>query len=182
VAAWLVSHRFEELRVDRYERERQTQAYGMASFRLAWRTPEAYAAARAAVPPERRRAAIAAFLRDPRDTATPRDMLTFLTRLNAIELLSPMSTRLLLEILFDAPRGADRLKAGLPKDVKFAHKTGTSATYDGVTLAYNDVGIAILPDGRAYGLAVFLSGSTAPPDARAELMADLGRIMMRSVG
>src|SRR5690606_1784110 len=132
VTAWLVSRKFEELRVDRYERERQTQAYGMASFRPAWRTPEAYAAARAAVPPETRRAAIAAFLRDPRDTATPRDMLTFLTRLNAMELLSPASTRLLLQILFDAPRGADRLKAGLPEGVRFAHKTGTSATFDGV--------------------------------------------------
>jgi len=182
VTAWLASRRFEELRVDRYERELQTQAYGMASFRPAWRTPEAFAAARAAVPPEVRRAAMAAYLRDPRDTATPRDMLTFLSRLNAVELLSARSTRLLLEIMFEAPPRAERLTAaGMPKGAKFAHKTGTSATDQGLTLAYNDVGIVILPDGRAYGLAAFLSGSTASEAERADLMADLGRTLIQSV-
>jgi beta-lactamase class A len=181
VTAWLVSRKFEELRVDRYERELHPQIFGMPSFRPAWRTPEAFAAARAAVPPERRRAAMAAYLRDPRDTATPRDMLTFLTRLNAAELLSAASTRLLLQIMFDTPRGGERLKAGLPEGSRFAHKTGTSSTDQGLNLAYNDVGVAVLPDGRAYGIAAFLSASTASEADRAKLMADLGRALTGSM-
>lgn len=182
VTAWLVQHRFEELRVDRYERELQPQVYGMPSFRPAWRTPAAFDAARAAVPAAERRTAMAAYLRDARDTATPRDMLTFLTRLNANELLSAASTRLLLQILFDTPRGAERIKAGLPEGSRFAHKIGTSGTDQGLTPAYNDVGVAVLPDGRAYGIAAFLSGSTAPEADRAKLMADLGRALARSMG
>ena len=181
VTAWLVSRRFEELRVDRYAREVQTQAWGMPSFRPAWRTPEAFAAAREAVPADERRAALAGFLRDPRDTATPRDMLNFLIRLNAAELLTPASTRLLLQMLFDAPAGAGRLAARLPRGAKFAHKTGTAPAEQGMAAAYNDVGIVILPDGRAYGLAAFLSGSPAARDDRAGLMAELGRTLIQGV-
>jgi beta-lactamase class A len=182
VTAWLTGKRLSELHVDRYERELQPAVYGMPSFRPAWRTNEAFAAARAAVPPQRRLQAMRAYMVDPRDTATPRGMLEFLQMLDNNELLSPASTRILLEILNHSPRGGERLKAGLPTGTAFAHKIGTSGTDQGLSTAYNDVGVFTLPDKRSYAAVAFLSGSTLETDARARLLADLGRAMALSVG
>jgi beta-lactamase class A len=181
VTAWLQSKKVDELRVDRYERELQPEALGMGSFRLAWKGA-GFATALASVPPERRSAAMQAYLRDPRDTATPRGMLVFLSRLDAGELLSAGSTRRLIAIMAASPRGPERLKAGLPSNAVFAHKIGTGATDRGVSSAYNDVGILTLADRRSYALAAFLTGSTAPSEARAALLADLGRAVTRAVG
>jgi beta-lactamase class A len=160
----------------------QPDTLGMASFRAAWKGEAAFDAARDTVAPAQRRAAALAYLRDPRDTATPRGMLTFFAKLDAGELLSQVSTRRLLAIMARSPRGAERLKAGLPKDAAFAHKVGTSATDQGLSLAYNDVGIFTLKNRRSYAAVVFLSGSTGSADARAALFANLGRAMAASLG
>ena len=181
VTAWLHSKKVEEVRVDRYERELQPDALGMASFRPAWRGA-AFDAALAFVPPESRRRATLAYLRDVRDTATPRGMLVFLSSLDASELLSAASTRRLVTIMAQSPRGPERLKAGFPQGSSFAHKIGTGGTNEGLTTAYNDVGILTLADRRSYAVAAFLSGSTADEAARARLLADLGRATARSLG
>jgi len=81
-----------------------------------------------------------------------------------------------------SPRGADRLKAGLPKDAAFAHKTGASWTDQGLSAAYNDVGIFTLRDRRRYAIAAFLTGSTAAETDRAALFAELGRVAVASIG
>ena len=60
-----------------------------------------------------------------------------------------------------SPRGPERLKAGFPKDAIFAHKIGTGGIDQGLTTAYNDVGIFTLADKRSYAVAAFLTGSTA---------------------
>jgi beta-lactamase class A len=183
VTAWLEGKRLLELRVDRYERELQPAVSGMPSFRPAWRAQAAFAAAKAAVPPERRMQAMRAYMADPRDTATPGGMLEFLQLLDNNELLSAASTRLLLQLMSASTRGVDRLRAGLPKDAAFAHKPGTSGTDQGLSTAYNDVGIFTLHDKRSYAAVAFLSGaSVGDPDARPALMADLGRLMARCVG
>ena len=171
----------EEVRVDRYERELQPNALGMASFRPAWKGA-AFEAALATVPLAQRQAAAEAYLRDPRDTATPRGMIVFLSRLDAGELLSPASTRRLVTIMASSPRGPERLKAGLPQGVFFTHKIGTGRSFGGRTSAYNDVGIFTLADKRSYAIAAFLTASTADEGARAALLADLGRAAMRAVG
>jgi beta-lactamase class A len=182
VTAWLNAQRIMEIRVDRYEREFNMDRLGMASFRAAWKAPEALQAAIATVAPEKRRAATLAYLADPRDTATPRSMLNFLGKLDAGQLISAASTRRLLTLLFQTPRANDRLKAGLPKDARFAHKPGSSGADQGLTAAFNDVGILVLKDRRSYAAAAFLSGSTASDEAQAALFAELGRIMARHVG
>jgi beta-lactamase class A len=182
VGAWLESKKVDEVRVDRYEREVQPDVYGMASFRPAWKGEAAFSAAQATVAPERRRAAMLAYMADPRDSATPRGMLGFLRRFDTGELLSAASTARLLTIMRSTPRGADRLKAGFPKGASFAHKAGTSGTDQGLNAAYNDVGIFTLPDRRSYAIAAFLAGSTAQEKDRAALFADLGRLAARSVG
>jgi beta-lactamase class A len=182
VDSWLQSKKIDEVRVDRYERELQPTIYGMAPFRPSWKGEAAFAAARATVPPERRRAATLAYMADPRDSSTPRGMLGLLRRLNDGELLSVASTRQLLGLMARTPRGVDRIRAGLAKDVSFAHKPGTSGTDQGLTAAYNDVGVFTLPDRRSYAIAAFLTGSTASERDRAALFADLGRIAVHSVG
>jgi beta-lactamase class A len=182
VNSWLQARKIDEVRIDRYERELGPDALGMAPFRAAWRGEAAFSAAVASIAPERRHAAMVAYMVDPRDTASPRGMLGFLRRLAGGELISPASTRLLLTTLERTPRGIDRIRAGLPKGASFAHKPGTSSSDQGLSAAFNDVGIFTLPDRRSYAIAAFLSGSTAPEASRAALFADLGRISARSVG
>ena len=182
VTAWLQAKRLDEIRIDRYERELQPDVYGMASFRAAWKGAKAFDAARATVAPSARMKAMTAYMVDPRDTATPRGMATFLSRLDAGEMISQPSTRRLLTLMAGLPGAADRLKAGLPPDARFAHKPGTSGTDQGLTPAFNDVGIFTLADRRSYAVAAFLSGSTAGDAARAALLADLARALVGAVG
>jgi len=182
VTAWLQDQKILEVRVDRYEREIQPDTYAMASFRPEWKDPAAFGAALATVPPARRHAATLAYMADPRDSATPRGMLQLLAKLDGGALLSQASTRRLLTLMDQTTRGGDRIRAGLPKAAAFAHRPGTSGTDQGLTAAFNDVGIFTLPDRRSYAVAAFLAGSTAPEPARAALFADLGRVAVRSVG
>jgi beta-lactamase class A len=182
VSAWLQSKNLNDIRVDRYERELQPQVLGMASFRAAWKGQAAFAAARDTVAPATRHAATLAYLADPRDTATPEAMMAFMRKLDAGELMTLASTRRLLKIMASSPRGGEGLNAGLPKGSTFAHTTGTSATDQGLTSAYNDVGIFTLHDRRSYAAAVFLSASSASEADRAGLLADVGRAMAASVG
>lgn len=182
VTAWLDAKKVEEIRIDRYEREIQPAVSGMASFRSAWKGEAAFSAAKATVAPEKRRAAMAAYMADPQDTATPRGMLGFLRKLDSGELISAVSTKRLLTIMAGSPRANDRIKAGLPKGSIFAHKPGTSATEQGLSAAFNDVGVFTLPDRRSYAIAAFLSGSTAPETDRAALFAELGHLAGHSVG
>lgn len=182
VTAWLQAKRVPEVRVDRYERQLQTEVYGLPSFRPAWRSEAAFAARLAAWPEGARRRAMADYLADPRDTATPRGMLEFLNLLNNGSLLSPASTRLLLKTMADSPTGARRLKAGLPRGTVLAHKTGTARTDLGLNPAVNDVGVFVLSDQRAYALAVFLAGSTLDASGRDAIFAQVARMAIRSVG
>ncbi len=182
VTAWLQGHSVNEVRVDRYERELQPQVYGMASFRAAWKGEAAFAAARDTVPPATRHAAALAYMADPQDSATPRGMLGLLRRLDEGELISQDSTQRLLTLMLRGPRGADCLKAGLPKGASFAHKTGTSGTDQGLTPAFNDVGVFTLADRRSYAAVAFLAGSTATEKERAALFADLGRSAAAAAG
>lgn len=175
VTAWLVNQRVEEVRLDRYERELQPQSVGLLPFRTAWRGEANYLQALSAVPPEQSRAAVARYMADPRDTATPRGMLNFLLKLNSGQLVSPASARALLGMLQGASVGASRLRAGLPKEVALAHKTGTARTIQGLNPAVNDVGLFTLPGGRSFALAVFLSGCRLDEAARDKVFADVAR-------
>ncbi|MDB5456959.1 MAG: serine hydrolase, partial [Caulobacter sp.] len=159
LTAWLQGKHVAGLRVDRYERQLQPDSAGLGSFRAAWRGETTYMAAVNAVPEAQRRAAMAAYLKDPRDTATPVAAVRFLAALNGGELLSPASTRRLLDIMTRTPTGQDRLKAALPDGAALAHKTGGARTDLGRNPASNDIGIYTLKDGRKFAVAVFLTDS-----------------------
>jgi len=182
VEAWLQGAKIDEMRVDRYAREVLPAMLGMASFRAAWKGAKAFAAAAATVSPEHRHAATLAYMADPRDSSTPRGMLGFLRRLHDGELLSAASLGRILPLMERGARGGGGIRAGLPKATRFAHAFGTSGADQGLTAAYNDVGIFTLPDGRSYAIAALLSGSTATDVERAALFADLGRAAVESIG
>jgi beta-lactamase class A len=181
VTGWLAQERVEGVRVDRYEREFQPQLAGLESFRIAWKGEAAFVQALNGVPMARRQAAASAYLRDPRDTATPRGMVLFLSKLQGGELLSPASTALLREMMTQTKTGSHRLKAGFPAGSILAHKTGTARTDLGVNPAVNDVGVVTLPDGRRYAVAVFLTAATLDEARRDAVIADVARAVARGV-
>jgi len=129
----------------------------------------------AAVPAPARRAASAAYLADPRDTATPDAMVGLLARLQKGELLSASSTRTLLDVMTGTKTGAKRLRAGLPEGVVLAHKTGTSDRFEELRDALGDVGLVVLPDGTHLALAAFVARSTKGDDQAERAIAEAAR-------
>ncbi len=160
------------MRIDRDEKTLQTEIVG-----LTWKPEFVDAAlldsAIKRVPPEVRAAADLRYRNDLRDTATPKGMAAMLDALNRGKLLSPSATRYILDVMAQTVTFPDRLKAGLLPGWKIAHKTGTSGSWNGVTVATNDVGILTAPDRSSIAIAVFIADSRAPDAARAALMAKL---------
>ena len=115
-----------------------------------------------------------AYLADPRNRSTPDAAADFLRQLQRGALLLPSSTRALLALM-QAQTRPSRLRQGLPHGVQLADKCGTSYTLDGLTAAYNDIGILTWPDGRSVIVAAFLTASTASKAQRDALFAELAR-------
>jgi beta-lactamase class A len=162
------------IRVDRDEKHLQTEINGL-DWRAEYLDPAVLDAAIGAVPEAQRDVAFQKYLRDPRDTSSPRAMTALLERLAGGSLLLPASTNRLLEILTQTTTFPDRLKAGVPDGWTIGHKTGTSGSWRGVTAAFNDVGILTGPHGETIGIAVFITDSKASDKDRAKLMADIAR-------
>jgi beta-lactamase class A len=181
VTRWLRTQGVEGMRVDRYEREFQAELAGLPAFRAEWATEAGFAAALANVPIDRRRRALAAYLADPRDTATPLAAVDFLRRLAGGRLLSPGSTRTLLEVMTRTTTGARRLKAGLPAAAVLAHKTGSARPELGQNPALHDVGLVTLPGGRTLALAVFTGSTTAPFAEVESAIADVARAVVAAL-
>lgn len=174
IKAFLARRDVTGMRVDRDERHLQTEIVG-----LTWRPEYVHAdvldRAIKSVPDATRDKSFAAYLRDPRDTATPVAMASFLFQLAQGKILSPKSTRHLLSVMRQTATGPDRLKAGTPKGWILAHKTGTSGSHHGITVATNDVGVLTSPDGRQISVAVFVAESRRSAKERAALIANVAR-------
>jgi len=111
------------------------------------------------------------FLKDRRDTATPRGMTALLSKIYRKDGLSPSSADQLLDIMYRCQTGQARIKGLLPPDIKLAHKTGTLNL--GIT---NDVGILDLPDGAGHVvLSVFVKEATGNADAQERQIAQVAR-------
>jgi beta-lactamase class A len=166
------------IRIDRYERQLQPDCTGLGSFRPELTSEAGVEAAIARLSHARTRAAMARYLHDPRDTSTPRGMLRLIRDLDEGRLLSPPSTRRLIDIMVSSTPGAKRLKAGLPSGTILAHKTGTGYALNGIAGAINDAAIATLPNGRKLAIVVFLAGSSGTSDSRDKLIADVARAVV----
>jgi len=96
-------------------------------------------------------------LRDERDSATPKAMVSLLQRIDSGRLLRPSSRSYLLSLMARCQTGRNRMRALLPFGTPVEHKTGT---LNGLT---SDVGFITLPDGRRLAIALFARyGSNRP--------------------
>lgn len=114
------------------------------------------------------------YLSDPRNRTTPDAAVEFLKKLWKGQLLSAKSTQHLLQLMYKQtiPR---RLRGGLPEGVRLADKCGTSASFEGNTAAYNDIGIMTWPNGHTVIVAAFITDSRADKAERDAIYADIAR-------
>jgi beta-lactamase class A len=175
IQAFLSRNGIAGIRVDRQERDLQTEIAGIV-WRPEYVDPAVLQQAMDAVPPARADAAFAAALTEDRDTATPEGMAELLQALASGALLSPASTAFLLAAMERTWTGPDRLAAGLPANWTLGHKTGTGTTRAGVNLATNDVGILTAPDGARIVVVAFVSGSAWSAEDRAALIAAVAAV------
>lgn len=179
IQAFLDRKHLAGVRLDRDERHLQTETVGL-TWRPAYVDADLLEKETAAVPDAQRTAAYQRYQTDIRDTATPEGMARLLGELSSGKLLSPAHTRRILDIMAETATGADRLKAGLSPGWILRHKTGTSGSWRGLTVATNDVGILQAPDGGNIVVVVFIGDSTAPAAARAALMAKISAAVINS--
>jgi beta-lactamase class A len=105
--------------------------------------------------------------------ATPEEAVNVLKLLQTGKILSDVNRDLLLDLMINSRPGPKRLKGLLPPGTVVAHKTGTSATINGVTSATNDIGIITLPDGTHLAIAVFVSDTKANLPTREGVIAKI---------
>jgi beta-lactamase class A len=68
-----------------------------------------------------------------------------------------------------------RIGGMLPAGTVVMHKAGTSDTDHGLTHAWNDIGLIVLPDGRRLAIAVFITDSRAGEAALDPLIARIAK-------
>jgi beta-lactamase class A len=109
---------------------------------------------------------------DVRDTTTPEAMVRTLNTVLLGEALSSASRERLIAWLVATKTGGARLRAGLPSEWRVGDKTGS-----GNRGSTNDVAI-VWPTGRSPLLiAVYLTETSAPADARDAVVADVARLV-----
>ncbi|HKD17551.1 MAG TPA: class A beta-lactamase [Thermoanaerobaculia bacterium] len=170
-----------DIRVDRSEAELAFDSFGVSPYppRAQW-TLSAIRRAIEASPDSARREAVARFLADPRDTATPDALVQLLRQIDAGRGLSKESRALLLELMTRTRVGGKRIRAGVPPGAAVAHRTGTGADVAGVSIVTNDVGIVTLPQGRGrLAMAVMIKNSTKSLAEREAAIAEIARAACR---
>ncbi|MGJ0239003.1 serine hydrolase [Novosphingobium fluoreni] len=89
---------------------------------------------------------------DTRDSATPLAMVRLLSQIYSGQMLSPASRDVLLGAMGRCLTGKRRIPALLPSGTTVLHKTGS------LNNTSSDVGIIQTPDGRAYAIAIYVTG------------------------
>lgn len=113
---------------------------------------------------------------DPRDTTTPRAVVTTLERLLLGEVLSPASRRQLEEWMI-ADQVADKLiRASLPKGWIIGDKTGA-----GERGSRSIIAIIRPPQGKPWLAGIYLTGSDADMDERNKAVATVGAAIVRAI-
>jgi beta-lactamase class A len=141
---------------------------------LTWRPEyidnQAFRDARTKLSDAARAAAMDAYIADPPDGASPIAIARALLRLKRGDILSPSSTRYLLNLMSTSITGPQRLHGGVPAGWQFAHKTGTGQEYKGRQAGFNDVAVLTAPDGTSYAVAVMIADTRTPLSKRFEFM------------
>jgi beta-lactamase class A len=114
-----------------------------------------------------------AYERGLNNTTTARDLMIILRRIAAGRAVSKPASAEMIGVMLDQ-RFNDSIPAGLPKDARVAHKTGS------ITAVHHDAAIIFLPERKPYVLVVLTRGLS--DEARAhQLIADISRVIYESV-
>jgi beta-lactamase class A len=166
-----------DIRVDRSEAELAFDSFGVSPYppRAQW-TLSTIRRAIETSPESTQRPALARFLADPRDTATPDALVQLLRQIDEGRGLSKESRSLLLALMTQTRVGEKRIRAGVPAGASVAHRTGTGADVAGFNIVTNDVGIVTLPRGRGrLAMAVMIKDSTRSLAEREAAIAAIAR-------
>jgi beta-lactamase class A len=174
VTAFLSRNGLGKIAIGPGEKLLQTRAAGMAwddSYsrgRIFWTEREK-------VPIPVRARALGDYVTNPPDGASPHALTQALARLKRGELLSPASTRHLLDLMDQSTTGPERLRGGLAEGWTLAHKTGTGQVMGDFATAYNDSGVLTSPAGKHYAIAVLIASTHRPVPERQALMQEVTR-------
>jgi len=113
-----------------------------------------------------------AFERGMNNSTTARDLMILLRRIAAGRAVSRQASDEMVRVMLDQQFN-EGVPAGLPKDARVAHKTGS------ITRINHDAAIVFLPDRKPYVLVVLTRGLS--DEARAhQLIADISRTIYQS--
>lgn len=174
VRRFIERHSLGRIRFGPGERLLQSRIAGM-EWQQRYSVARNFQVAREQVPLSIRRMALDRYVADPDDGASPQAIVDALARLARGELLSPASTRLMLDTMARTRSGPQRLRAGVPAGWSVAHKTGTGQELAGTATGYNDIAILTAPDGTRYAVAVMLASTTASIPQRMAMMQSVSR-------
>ena len=177
VRAFVRNERLGAIRFGPGERLLQSGTAGLV-WQQRYSIGRAFYTARANLPDDVRKRALAAYLADPVDGASPDAITAALAKLARGDLLSTASTRLILSTIERTSSGPQRLKGGLSPGWRLGHKTGTGQQLDSVATGYNDIGILTAPDGTRYAVAVMIADTTASVPQRMALMQAVTRAVI----
>jgi len=175
------SFEIEGLRVDRYERDLLPQTLGLPSD-AAFVDAQRLDAAVAALGEAKQREALDKFMRDPRDTASPRAIATMFFKLLSGHLVQPRFAMMVLDLMRRTKTGEDRLKGGMLPGWQFAHRGGMSRTVLGTTGVFNDAGLATGRKGEKIAIVLFIEGATMAPDELARFHRATSRAVLQAWG
>jgi beta-lactamase class A len=170
------------LRIDRYERDLEPQSVGLEP-NADYAQPDALDKAVAALSEAKQKEALERFMRDPRDTASPRAIATLFFKLQSGHLIQPRFAMLVLDLMRRTKTGADRLKGGMLPGWQFAHRGGMSRTMLGTTGVFNDVGLATnAKSGAKIAIVLFIEGATMAVDELARFHRATARAVLQAWG
>ncbi|HEY8194000.1 MAG TPA: class A beta-lactamase [Hyphomicrobium sp.] len=109
---------------------------------------------------------------DPRDTTSPAAMVADLKAMLVGEALTKTSRETLMSWLNNCKTATKRIPAGLPSNWKSGDKTGSGA--NGTA---NDIAVIQRPGKAPILVAAYFTGSSASPEQRDSVLADVGRIV-----
>ena len=114
--------------------------------------------------------------------SSPLSVVQLIKKIYTDEILSATSFAFLEETMLNCSSGENKLKAGLPPNVKIGHKTGHSdRTSDGLQISETDAGVIYLPDGERCYIAVLIKNSLESDETNARIMADITRVIYHSL-
>ena len=181
VGAAIKTFGIDGLRIDRYERELQPQALGLEPG-PSLADPANLDAALGALGEAKQKAALARYLRDPRDTASPRAIATLIVKLVGGHLIQPRYAIMVFDLMRRTKTGEDRLKGGMTHGWTLAHRSGTSRTIQGTTAAFNDAGLATHKNGAKIAIVLFIEGAALSVDQLAQFHRATARAVLQAWG